>query len=148
MREKESSYETFHSDSSNIDDLDDDLIFEQNVDDIYYDKVDSASDGNSSSDGNSENERMFYSYTIEPIVGPEFWEEAPEPMPLPPIIRPQIGRPKNRKNTKNDIPTNATKLPRTEMKMNYKYCKAESNNTRTCSAKKSDKIKKAAEEDR
>ncbi|KAL8156231.1 hypothetical protein AgCh_001359 [Apium graveolens] len=62
IREKESSDETFHSDSSNIDESDDDLIFEQNVDDIYYDKVDSASDGNSSVYANSEDERMVADY--------------------------------------------------------------------------------------
>ncbi|XP_074368731.1 uncharacterized protein LOC141708819 [Apium graveolens] len=90
----------------------------------------------------------LYSYTLEPIAGPEFWEEAPEPTPLPPTIRPQIGRPKKKRNTKNDIPANTTKLSRTGMKMNCKYCKAESHNTRTCYAKKSDEIKKAAEEGR
>ncbi|XP_074350005.1 uncharacterized protein LOC141689564 [Apium graveolens] len=56
-------------------------------------------------------------------------------MPLPPTIRPHIGRPKKKRNTKNDIPANATKLPRTGMKMNCKYCKTESHNTRTCPAK-------------
>lgn len=54
-------------------------------------------------------------------------------MPLPPTIRPQIGRPK-KKEQKNDIPPNATKLPRVGTKVNCKYGKASSRNSRTCKA--------------
>ncbi|KAL8132539.1 hypothetical protein AgCh_008140 [Apium graveolens] len=54
----------------------------------------------------------LYSYTLEPIVGPEFWEDTPEPLPLPPLIKVQTGRPKKKRIKKNDIPKDATKLPK------------------------------------
>ncbi|KAL8100564.1 hypothetical protein AgCh_032713 [Apium graveolens] len=53
----------------------------------------------------------LYNYTLEPIVGLEFWEDTPEPLPLPPLIKVQNSRPKKKRNKKNDIPKDATKLP-------------------------------------
>lgn len=77
----------------------------------------------------------LYGHTLEPIVGPEFWEDTPEPLPLPPTLRVQARRPKKRRNRTNDIPKDAIKLPRVGLKMNCKYCKASNHNSRTCPAK-------------
>ena len=72
---------------------------------------------------------------MEPIVGPEFWEDSNEPFPLPPKVKPQAGRPKKRRNTKNDVPRDPTKLKRQHTKVHCTYCKACGHNWRTCAAR-------------
>ncbi|WOH15663.1 hypothetical protein DCAR_0935206 [Daucus carota subsp. sativus] len=37
---------------------------------------------------------QLYGHTLEPIVGPEFWEDTPEPKPLAPAVKIPAGRPK------------------------------------------------------
>ncbi|XP_063938645.1 uncharacterized protein LOC135148249 isoform X2 [Daucus carota subsp. sativus] len=90
----------------------------------------------------------LYSYTLEPMVGPEFWDDAPEPMPLPPNVKVPTGRPKKRRSRKNDIPTDPTKLRRGGGTVRCSHCKATSHNARTCQAKKSDAMAKAVAEGR
>ncbi|XP_074365213.1 uncharacterized protein LOC141706321 [Apium graveolens] len=88
----------------------------------------------------------LYSCLLEPIVSPEFWEQASKPRPLPPAVKTPAGRPKKKRNTRNDIPEDATKLSKSGTIVNCTYCKARGHNTRTCPAKKNDVIKKAAEQ--
>ncbi|KAL8108188.1 hypothetical protein AgCh_024582 [Apium graveolens] len=90
----------------------------------------------------------LYSYTLEPIVGPEFWEDTPEPLPLPPLIKVQTGRPKKKRNKKNDIPKDATKLPKFGAKLGCSYCKDTTHNHKKCTKKRDDEIAKAIEENR
>ncbi|XP_074343263.1 uncharacterized protein LOC141682465 [Apium graveolens] len=88
----------------------------------------------------------LYNCTLDPIVGPEFWQTSAEPKPLPPNVKTHAGRPKKKRVTKNDIPPDATKLSKAGTIVNCHYCKARGHNARTCVAKKNDAIKKAAKE--
>lgn len=38
----------------------------------------------------------YYKYIVKPISGEEEWKETPYPKPLPPEVKPQTGRPKNK----------------------------------------------------
>ncbi|XP_074356643.1 uncharacterized protein LOC141696397 [Apium graveolens] len=78
---------------------------------------------------------LLYGNTLEPIVGPELWEETPEPKPLPPAVKIPTGRPKKKRNKKNDVPADTTKLNRTNTKVHCTYCKAAGHNQRSCTAK-------------
>lgn len=78
---------------------------------------------------------QLYNHTLEPCVGPEFWEDAPEPSPLPPNVRVQAGRPKKKRNNKNDVPTDPTKLRRQNTIVHCTYCKGAGHNWRSCSAR-------------
>ncbi|KAL1832140.1 hypothetical protein ACET3Z_001791 [Daucus carota] len=57
-KEKESSDETFHCDSSNQDDSDDDLLFQRNVDQEVHDNSEKSSLSNSTIYGDSDDERI------------------------------------------------------------------------------------------
>ena len=78
---------------------------------------------------------QLYNCTLEPIVGPEFWQPTDEPRPLPPLMRIAAGRPKKKRSTRNDIPQDPTKLSKVGTIMNCTYCKAQGHNARTCAAK-------------
>lgn len=78
---------------------------------------------------------QLYSHTLEPIVGPEFWEETPEPKPLPPAVKIPTGRPKKKRNKRNDVPKDPTKLKRQNTKVHCTYCKAAGHNQRSCPAR-------------
>lgn len=82
---------------------------------------------------------QLYNHTLEPIVGPEFWEQTDYPRPLPPLIKPQTGRPKKKRVRQNDIPTNEadpTRLnARVNTMVNCTYCKGSGHNCRTCPSK-------------
>lgn len=72
---------------------------------------------------------------MEPIISPQYWAQASEPRPLPPLIKVQPGRPKKKRSRKNDIPPNPAKLVRKNTKNNCKYCTAKGHNSRSCPAK-------------
>lgn len=74
----------------------------------------------------------FISHTLEPIVGPKFWEDTRELMHLPPNIRVPTGRPKRKKNNKNEVSTNLTKMKETGIKVHCTYYKAAGHNNRSC----------------
>lgn len=75
-----------------------------------------------------------YSHILDPIVGPEFWNETPEPAPLPPNVKTPTGRPKKKRFAANDIPRDPTKLPRS-LGAHCGYCKERGHNERTCETK-------------
>ncbi|XP_074374907.1 uncharacterized protein LOC141716619 isoform X2 [Apium graveolens] len=55
----------------------------------------------------------LYSCLLEPIVSPEFWEQASEPRPLPPAIKTPAGRPKKRETPEMiflKMPLNSARL--------------------------------------
>lgn len=68
-------------------------------------------------------------------MGPEFWEQASEPRPLPPNVKTPAGRPKKKRTTRNDIPQDPTKLSKVGTIVNCTYCKARGHNTRICTTK-------------
>lgn len=68
-------------------------------------------------------------------MGPDFWQTASEPRPLPPNAKTPAGRPKKKRNTRNDIPRDNTKLTKVGTIVNCNYCKARGHNARTCQAK-------------
>lgn len=78
---------------------------------------------------------QLYGHTLEPIVGPEFWKDAEEPMPLPPNVKTPAGRPKKKRNNKNDIPTDPTRFKRQNTTVHCTYCKAPGHNWRSCDSR-------------
>lgn len=80
---------------------------------------------------------QLYSYTLEPIVGPEFWEQTAYPKPLPLAVKIPTGRPKKKRAKHNDIPQTAdgTKLTRVNTMVTCTYCKGTKHNARTCAKK-------------
>lgn len=91
---------------------------------------------------------QLYSYTLEPIVGPEFWDDVSEPMPLPPSVKVPTGTPKKKRCKRNDIPQDPTKLKRGGGPIRCGHCKATTHNARACQAKRSDAMAKAVAEGR
>ncbi|XP_074375311.1 uncharacterized protein LOC141717097 [Apium graveolens] len=88
----------------------------------------------------------LYNTTLDPIVGPDFWEDTPEPKPLPPNVKIPTGRPKKKRNTTNDVPKDPTKMSRKNTVVHCNYCKAQGHNWRSCVARKNDDKKKAEAE--
>ena len=80
-----------------------------------------------------------YEHIVEPINSQQYWEKTPFPPPLPPLIKVQPGRPKKKRNRRNDIPpelpNDDQKLKKVGGKMHCNYCKLEGHNARTCPAK-------------
>lgn len=77
-----------------------------------------------------------YQFIVEPICGEEEWEETSFPKPLPPQVKPQIGRPKKKRNKRNDVVgTDPTRLKRQNTKVKCSYCTEYSHNARTCPAR-------------
>ncbi|KAL8104723.1 hypothetical protein AgCh_028794 [Apium graveolens] len=75
-------------------------------------------------------------------------EDTAEPLHLPPLTKVQTGRPKKKRNKKNDIPKDATKLPKFGDKLGCSFCKDITHNHRTCTKKRDGDITKATEENR
>lgn len=73
---------------------------------------------------------------MEPINGKEEWEKTTYTQPLPPNVKPSTGRPKVKRNRKNDIlappPADATKLKRRKTTVQCSKCKVWGHNRRTC----------------
>lgn len=69
------------------------------------------------------------------MVGPEFWEDTPEPLPLPPNVKVPTGRPKKKRVKRNDIPVDATRMKRGGTKVRCSHCTATDHNVRTCAKK-------------
>lgn len=90
----------------------------------------------------------LYSYTLEPVVGPEFWEDTPEPLPLPPNVKVPTGRPKKKRVKRNDIPVDATRMKRGGTKVICSHCTATDHNVRTCAKKKKEAVAQAISEGR
>ncbi|KAL8156482.1 hypothetical protein AgCh_001542 [Apium graveolens] len=85
----------------------------------------------------------LYNTTLDPIVGPDFWEDIPEPKPLPPNAKIPTGRPKKKRNTTNDVPKDPTQMSRKNTVVHCTYCKAQGHNWRSCVDRKNDNKKKA-----
>lgn len=80
-----------------------------------------------------------YSHILEPISGEEFWEEPQVTPILPPTVKVAPGRPKKKRDKKNDgvQPRDAdpTRLKRVSTKGKCKGCGQEGHNIRTCKSK-------------
>ncbi|XP_074354730.1 uncharacterized protein LOC141693500 [Apium graveolens] len=81
--------------------------------------------------------KKVYSHFVEPINGKEQWERTAYTKPLPPIVKPSTGRPKVRRNKKNDIPIapDATSLKRRRTSVQCGNCNVWGHNRRTCPSK-------------
>ena len=79
---------------------------------------------------------------MEPINGKEEWEKTAYSRPLPPLVKPTTGRPKTRRNKKNDIgpPPDATYLKIKRTSLQCGACKAWGHNKRTCPGKVSFRV--------
>lgn len=75
-----------------------------------------------------------YDHTLEPINSEQYWEQTGLAGPLPPLIKVQPGKQKKR-DMKNDVPIDPTKLRRQNTTIFYSYCSAKGHNARTCPAK-------------
>ncbi|XP_074346299.1 uncharacterized protein LOC141685077 [Apium graveolens] len=79
--------------------------------------------------------RNVYKHIVEPINGKEEWIKTGFNKPLPPNVKPSIGRPKIGRNKKNDIkapPPDATKLKRQKTSLRCSKCNQWGHNKRTC----------------
>lgn len=76
-----------------------------------------------------------YDHTLEPINSEHYWEKTNLPGPLPPVIKVQPGRPKKKRDSRNDAPADPTKLRRQNTNVFCRYCKEKGHNSRTCPAK-------------
>lgn len=81
-----------------------------------------------------------YSHFIEPVNGEPFWEETTSiARPLPPVRKIQPGRPKKKRDSKNDeVQTrkgDTTMLKRQGTSLQCSYCSEWGHNTRTCKTK-------------
>lgn len=56
-----------------------------------------------------------YEHTVEPINMEQYWDLTGLPPPLPPLIKVQPDRPKTKRNSRNDVLVDPTKLRRTTM---------------------------------
>ncbi|XP_074356092.1 uncharacterized protein LOC141695770 [Apium graveolens] len=68
----------------------------------------------------------LYNTTLDPIVGPNFWEDTPEPKPLPP----------NKNNDKKKAEAEAKEFTEGKTKVKCKNCGKEGHNSRTCKVPK------------
>ncbi|XP_074342630.1 uncharacterized protein LOC141680252 [Apium graveolens] len=92
-----------------------------------------------------------YACTVEPINNEQYWDNMPFPGPLHPQIKIQPGRPKKKRNKKNDVVPGdmvpeQTKLKRQHTTIVCSYCGETKHNARTCPAKKHDKIVEGGED--
>lgn len=71
--------------------------------------------------------KQLYSCILEPIVSPEFWKQASEPMHN---IKIPAKRPKQKKSTRNDIHPDPKKLSKLGIFANYTYYKAMGHNSK------------------
>ncbi|XP_057723742.1 uncharacterized protein LOC130939670 [Arachis stenosperma] len=80
-----------------------------------------------------------YQFVIHPVLSQEYWQHIDLPPILPPIYKKQIGRPKLKRDKKNDRPKEPTPdLHRTPKKYGpiiCKYCLKTRHNSRSCSKK-------------
>ena len=79
-----------------------------------------------------------YTHTIEPINSEQFWEETGAAPILPPIVKIAPGRPKKKRDCRNDIKSdnaNKTKLVRRNTTLKCSYCGEEKHNARGCPVK-------------
>ncbi|XP_074342048.1 uncharacterized protein LOC141679444 [Apium graveolens] len=84
-----------------------------------------------------------YTYTVMPINSEQYWGKTPFPTPLPPEIKVQPGRPKKKRNKRNDMSVtvkgNVCKLKRINTKGRCSHCDEEKHNARSCPANKLNK---------
>ncbi|WOG95208.1 hypothetical protein DCAR_0414514 [Daucus carota subsp. sativus] len=89
-----------------------------------------------------------YSHTIEPINSEQFWEETGAAPILPPIVKIAPGRPKKKRDCRNDVKAdnpNATKLVRRKTTLKCTNSGEEKHNARSCKARKLEKDKERTE---
>ncbi|XP_057747839.1 pollen-specific leucine-rich repeat extensin-like protein 1 [Arachis stenosperma] len=81
-----------------------------------------------------------YQFIIQPVPSREYWEHVDLPPVLPPVYKKQIGRPKSKKDKKNDAPKEPTpdphRPPRKYGPITCKYCLKTGHNSCSCSKKK------------
>ncbi|XP_074374671.1 uncharacterized protein LOC141715086 [Apium graveolens] len=80
-----------------------------------------------------------YTHTIKPINSEQYWEKSGMSAILPPIVKIAPGRPKKKKNTKNDPRPDpgATKFARRNTTVNCTHCGEAKHNARSCPTKSS-----------
>ncbi|KAK1399211.1 hypothetical protein POM88_009074 [Heracleum sosnowskyi] len=81
-----------------------------------------------------------YAHIVEPINGREAWAKTAYTQPMPPNVKPSTGRPKMKRNKKNDTPAppGATSLKRVKTSLKCGNCDAWGHNRRTCKTKKNE----------
>ncbi|XP_015947622.1 extensin-like [Arachis duranensis] len=81
-----------------------------------------------------------YQFVIQPVPSQEYWQHVDLPPILPPVYKKQIGRPKLKRDKKNDAPKEPTpdshRAPRKCGPITCKYCLKTGHNSRSCSKKK------------
>ncbi|RYQ91607.1 hypothetical protein Ahy_B09g097565 [Arachis hypogaea] len=81
-----------------------------------------------------------YQFVIQPVPSQEYWEHIDLPPVLPPVYKKQIGRPKSKRDKKNDAPKAPTPYPHRASRkygpITCKYCLKTGHNSRSCSKKK------------
>ncbi|RYR47026.1 hypothetical protein Ahy_A07g032930 [Arachis hypogaea] len=80
-----------------------------------------------------------YQFVIHPVLSQEYWQHIDLPPILPPIYKKQIGRPKLKRDKKNDRPKESTpnlhRAPKKYGPIICKYCLKTRHNSRSCSKK-------------
>ncbi|RYQ82096.1 hypothetical protein Ahy_B10g100679 [Arachis hypogaea] len=81
-----------------------------------------------------------YQFVIQPVPSQEYWEHVDLPYVLPPVYKKHIGRPKSKRDKRNDAPKEPTpnphRAPRKYGLITCKYCLKTGHNSRSCSKKK------------
>ena len=82
---------------------------------------------------------QVYSHVLEPINGPEFWEQTNETPLLPPVKKVAPGRPKKKRDSRSDVietrEKDPTMMKRTGTSIECAHCKGVGHNVRTCKKK-------------
>lgn len=79
-----------------------------------------------------------YTHTIQPINSEQYWEKTGANPILPPIVKIAPGRPKKKRDSRNDPKQDApdrTKLVRRNTTLKCAYCGEQKHNSRSCPAK-------------
>lgn len=81
----------------------------------------------------------LYSNLLEPVNGEEFWEATNQQSILPPVIKVAPGRPKKKRDRKNDVvetrENDPTMLKRKGTTLSCAWCKEYGHNVRSCKTK-------------
>ncbi|RYQ97214.1 hypothetical protein Ahy_B08g093235 [Arachis hypogaea] len=81
-----------------------------------------------------------YQFVIQLVPSQEYWEHVDLPPVLPPVYKKQIGRPKSKRDKRNDALKEPTpdlhRAPRKYGPITCKYCLKTGHNSRSCSKKK------------
>ena len=79
---------------------------------------------------------QVYNHILEPISGEQFWEHTEQEAPLPPIKKVAPGRPKKKREKKNDVvqprENNPHMMKRTGTTLRCSNCGEWEHNVRTC----------------